>query len=82
MTSNHKPILLQLEEEGNLGPIPFQFSSLWEENEGFMDVVSNAWHTPVVGSPNYVWEHKLKATKISLKEWIKNPTNSPTSHRN
>ena len=28
LTSHHKPILLQLEEEENLGPIPFRFGPL------------------------------------------------------
>ena len=45
-----------------------------------MDIVSNAWYIPITGSPNYVWEHKLKATKTALKEWIKNPIDSSTSH--
>eukprot|EP00253_Pinus_taeda_P028020 PITA_28020 len=30
LTSDHKPILLHLEEEENLGPIPFRFNSLWQ----------------------------------------------------
>eukprot|EP00253_Pinus_taeda_P002539 PITA_02539 len=28
-TSDHKPILLELSLDGNLGPIPFRFNSLW-----------------------------------------------------
>ena len=28
-TSDHKPILLDLSPDQNLGPIPFRFSSLW-----------------------------------------------------
>ena len=81
LTSDHKPILLQLKEEESLGPIPFRFSPLWIEKEGFMDIVLNSWYILVIGFPIYVWEHKVKATKTALKEWIKNPTDSPTSHR-
>lgn len=81
LTSDHKPILLLLEEEENLGPIPFRFIPLWADREGFMDTVKKAWFTHVPGSPSYVWEKKLKATKTTLKEWIKKPTDSPTSHR-
>ena len=46
-----------------------------------MDIVSNSRYTLGTGSPNYVSEQKLKATKIALKEWIKNPIDSPTSHK-
>eukprot|EP00253_Pinus_taeda_P036276 PITA_36276 len=41
MTSDHKPILLQFEEEERLGTIPFWFIPLWTKREGFMEVVSN-----------------------------------------
>ena len=47
-----------------------------------MENVISAWSTPVIGSPSFVWEHKLKAMKISLKYWVRNPNNTPTSHRN
>jgi hypothetical protein len=46
-----------------------------------MDTVSKAWSIPINGSTSYVWEQKLKATKTTLKEWIKKPPNSPTSLR-
>lgn len=35
LTSDHKPILLCLKEEEDLGPLPFRFSPLWAEREGF-----------------------------------------------
>ena len=78
LTSYHNPILLQLEEEENLGPIPFRFFPLWIEQEGFKEIVIKDWSTPVIGSPSFVWEQKLKATKFSLKEWIKNPSITPS----
>ena len=34
-TSDHKPILLELSLGENLGPIPFRFSHLWIQQEGF-----------------------------------------------
>ena len=34
-TSDHKPILLELSSEPNLGPIPFHFSPLWLLQENF-----------------------------------------------
>ena len=55
---DHKPIMLQIEEEEDLGPIPFRFSPLWIDQDGFMNTVAKAWELPVVGSSNFVWERK------------------------
>lgn len=71
LTSDHKPILLELSLDGNLGPIPFRFSPFWIQQEGFQEVVSEAWNRPVHGSPSFVWEEKIKGLKRSLKEWAK-----------
>ena len=46
-----------------------------------MESVISAWSTSMIGSPSFVWEQKLKATKIALKYWVRNPNNTPTSHR-
>lgn len=81
LTSDHKPILFMFEEEEKLGPIPFRLSPIWSDREGFMDIVMKAWSIPVLRSPSYVWEQKLKDTKTTLKEWIKNPSDSPTRLR-
>jgi exonuclease III len=81
LTSDHKPILLLLEEEENLGPILFRFSPLWKIKSGFAEMVRWAWSTPVTGSPNFVWEQKLKITKKSLKEWCKFPESNPNTQR-
>ena len=40
LMSNHPPISLLFEKEEELGPIPFRFSPLWIERDGFMDIVS------------------------------------------
>eukprot|EP00253_Pinus_taeda_P034374 PITA_34374 len=63
LASDHKPIQLLLEDEEDLGPIPFRFSPLWIEREGFTKTVKAAWAKTFMGSPSYVWEQKLKATK-------------------
>ena len=47
LTSDHKPILLLLEEEENLGPLPFRFSPLWTKKDGFMEIVQMAWSTSI-----------------------------------
>lgn len=41
-TFDHKPIKLELSLDGNLGPIPFRFSSLWIHQDGFQEVVTKA----------------------------------------
>ena len=71
LMSDHMPIMLKLEDEENLGPIPFRFSPLWIARDDFMDTVSNAWIIQVTSSPNFMWERKLNNTKLALKAWIK-----------
>eukprot|EP00253_Pinus_taeda_P034008 PITA_34008 len=46
-----------------------------------MEVVAKAWFITVTGSPSYLWEKKLKATKVALKEWFKTPSNTLTTYR-
>ena len=55
------------------------FSPLWVDREGFMKTVTHSWSRPVTGSPNFVWEHKLKFTKLALKEWVKQTVKYPSS---
>ena len=40
-----------------------------------------AWATTVIGSPQFVWEQKLKITKTTLREWIKRPESNPNTQR-
>ena len=49
---DHHPITLQFEIEDELGPIPFRFSPLWIEREGYINTVFQAWSNFVVGSPS------------------------------
>eukprot|EP00253_Pinus_taeda_P025043 PITA_25043 len=81
LTSDHKPILLRIKEEEDLDPLPFTFSPLWVEKEGFLETVQTTWKTNVSSSPSFLSEQKMKNTKKALKEWIKKATNTPTSQR-
>ena len=81
VTTDHHPIGLCLEKEENLGPILFRFNPIWVEREGFGELISHVWSQFIVGSPSYVWEQKLKLTKIALKSWIKAPLQNPTRFR-
>ena len=49
--------------------------------DGFWETVSQAWTQYVEGSPSFVWEHKLKKNKYTLKIWVKKPFKTPTSSR-
>ena len=69
--SDHRPILLEMKNPKNLGPIPFRFSSLWANHPEFLNLVSKAWAPPVTGSPFFVWEEKLRRLKKALKDWAK-----------
>jgi hypothetical protein len=75
--SDHKPILLELSQDKNLGPIPFRFSPAWLLYEGFHDLVAKVWNENVFGSTFYVWEEKLRNLKKVLGEWAKTQTNLP-----
>ena len=78
-SSDHHPISLLVKEEEDYGPIPFRFSPLWIEHEGFLETMSEVWMQYVDGSPSFVWEQKLKKTKYALKYCIKKPIFNPTS---
>ena len=73
--------MLLIDDEEDLGSILFRFSPLRKEQEGFMNTVSMAWDIPIVGSPEYVWERKLKNTKVALKNWVKISQKNPISER-
>ena len=73
--------MLQLDDEEDLGSIPFWFSPLWIFRDGFLTIIFKEWSLPINGSPNYVWERKLKNTKLALKDWVKQSLKTPISDR-
>ena len=79
LASYHKPILLSLQNIQNLGSIPFKYNPQWITTPGFSETVRNAWGQPISSSPSFVWEQKIKNTKVALKEWAK--TISKTSFK-
>ena len=54
ISSDHHPISLLFENEDDLGPIPFWFSPLWTERDGFLETIQQAWSHYVEGSPSFV----------------------------
>ena len=69
--SDHKPILLEVIKDKNIGPIPLWFSPLWVSHKEFLEIVTETWLAPITGSPFYVWKEKLRRVKRVLKSWDK-----------
>ena len=36
-----------------------------------MEIIQEAWNSKILGSPSYIWESNLRATKSALKSWDK-----------
>jgi len=60
-----------MEKGRNLGPLPFKYNKSWDHNEKFSSLIQTQWEKEVVGSPNYVWETKLKNLRTVIKKWAK-----------
>lgn len=58
--SDHRPILVSTIEVGNLGPKPFRFERFWLDDNTIVDVVREAWHIQVHGTPAFVLTKKVK----------------------
>ena len=43
-----------------------------------MEIIQGAWNSNIHGSPSYIWESKLKATRLALKNWAKLSFKGPT----
>ena len=50
--SDHKPILLEMENDKNLGPIPFRFSSQWAKNSDFLRFLPRLGPSRSLGLPS------------------------------
>jgi hypothetical protein len=74
--SDHRPIRLAFEAQQNWGPIPFKLNPLWLDRPELIQSISKIWNQWITGSPNYIWEQKLKLVKDLLKSWAKNNSQS------
>lgn len=43
MTSDHKPVAIILGKMDNQGPLPFKYNLIWDNNEDFRNLISDAW---------------------------------------
>ena len=69
--SDHKPIMLEMLDHMDLGPIPFRFNPLWVKDPEFLNLVQDSWKVPMKGSPFFIEEEKLRRLKVVLKSWAK-----------
>ena len=79
--SDHYPIMLTLHSHCQLGPIPFKYCAIWNRIPAAKDVVRQAWVQHVEGSPNYIWETKLKRVRQALKNWARNNYQEPEKNK-
>jgi len=69
--SYHKLVVLTLGKLENQGHLPFRYNKIWDNKEEFGKQIKESWKTSVTGSPQYVWETKLKNLRIHLKSWAR-----------
>ena len=68
---DHNPILLEIVNDKNLGPVPFRFNPMWANHAEFLKIIADSWDPLVTGSPVFVLKEKLRRLKKSLKSWAK-----------
>jgi hypothetical protein len=68
--------MLTFKTQKNWGPIPFRFNPLWLDRSELIQSIAQIWNQWITGSPNYIWEQKLKLVKGHLKIWAKNSMQS------
>ncbi|XP_019151079.1 PREDICTED: uncharacterized protein LOC109147875 [Ipomoea nil] len=68
-SSDHAPLILDLEPVIRIGGKPFTFINSWGEHEQFLGVVREARREGVSGNEMYTFVTKLKRVKEVLKKW-------------
>lgn len=70
-TSDHKLVVIAMGKMENQGPLPFRYNSVWDSSTEINELVKEAWALRISGSPQYIWETKLKNLRSKLKEWAR-----------
>ncbi|XP_030441239.2 uncharacterized protein LOC115663369 [Syzygium oleosum] len=65
--SDHSPMVLRILLPHN-SKKPFKFFNFWTSHPKFLDLVEQAWDTPIVGTPMFIICCKLRALKAKLKQ--------------
>lgn len=62
-TSDHYPLLYDLQVSSAHFSSSFKFMKMWTLDKGCKDVISDCWNERVIGSPMHVLSTKLKMVK-------------------
>ncbi|XP_019151080.1 PREDICTED: uncharacterized protein LOC109147876 [Ipomoea nil] len=69
VTSDHAPLVMDLETQVFSSRRPFTFINAWTEHEQFLTIVQQTWEGRVEGNAMYRFVSKLKRVKSALIEW-------------
>jgi hypothetical protein len=69
--SDHHPIRLIFKAQKHWVPSPFKINPLWLYRPNLIQSISQIWNNWITGSPNFIWEKKLKLVKDFLNIWEK-----------
>lgn len=67
--SDHSPLLgscVHIQKPKN---IPFRVLKIWLSQEGFKELIKEAWSEEVIGNPAFVFMQKMKILEIKIREW-------------
>ncbi|KAK2429733.1 hypothetical protein QL285_028147 [Trifolium repens] len=71
VSSDHFPLLLDLQVTSNSFASQFKFQRMWSLHDDCSRIVSDCWKSVVVGGPMYILTQKLKILKDRLRVWNK-----------
>jgi hypothetical protein len=72
--SDHTPLLIDSGKHAHVGNKSiFSFELSWIRQDGFFDLVKNAWLSiPYGGNPMENWQNKIRCLRSFLHDWAKN----------
>jgi len=82
-TSDHRPILLYLDgngEQQKWSRKPFWFEAMWISDPECKEVITRAWDCAPNGTPMFVAATKLKRCKKRLKFWSRDHFGNVKKH--
>lgn len=69
LQSDHKPLLMQLKRKVGFHPRPFRFEGMWTLDRSSYDVIRQAWHSDLSGSPLHQVVRGFKNFVVAMKRW-------------
>lgn len=69
--SDHAPILITLQLEGEVRHGSFRFLNVWLKHHSFQELVKTSWAAPMDGRPMVCFAKKLGRLRKTISEWNK-----------